>query len=114
MGETQLRWTCRQCGGCVLGQDPKCERCGYVRTETDLASTKNPESTDSFVVNRLSLPSFGEIMKKKDPVSEGRTVFSVVFGIFAALFVLAAVYGAWELWKQRGSPRSGPLTSQLR
>jgi hypothetical protein len=95
MGETELRWTCRQCGSCVLGKETKCARCGYLRTETDLTSMKNPESTDSFVVNRLSLPSFGEIIKKKEPMSEGRTVVSVLVGVGVALFVLAAAYGAW-------------------
>lgn len=85
--KADLVWTCRTCRLQSAASSLKCHRCGYERTEFDIASPKASIDTGQYVSVRIVQPSFSELAKGYG--TGRRAVFAFAFGtVVASVFAI--------------------------
>lgn len=93
MPEPELYWVCRHCGSRIKAAEFSCSVCGYQRTEYDKARLMNPGvDTGSFIVSRLSQPSFSELQ----PTGSRRIVWAFAIGTITVLLLGIVGFFIWK------------------
>jgi hypothetical protein len=81
-------WKCIDCGNKIPTESRQCSRCGYQRTEYDLAGAA--EDTGEYLINRISYSALEGMFDTIGP-SALKIIFAILIGVGVGAVVIVAM-----------------------